>query len=96
MDVKDAIAAAKAYVQQVYDAEAITNLSLEEVAFDRSSQNWLITIGFSRPDNDSFRTRARELLEASSGYVPRRRVQKVVSISDYDGAAVAMKNREAA
>ena len=98
MDVKDAISAAKAYVRTIYDeSERVSELSLEEVEFDQSSRHWLITVEFARPINNGFRTRARELLESYGGeVVPRRRVQKVVVVSDADGTAIAMRNREAA
>ena len=99
MDVKQAIAAAKNYVRQVYDeAERVSDLSLEEVVFDEGRAEWLITVEFSRPANDSLRTRMREFLESQGAEVsvPRRRVQKVIVVSDNEGAAIAMKNREAA
>lgn len=98
MDVKDVIATAKAYVRDIYDeTERVSDLSLEEVAFDPTSQQWLITVEFSRPANSSIRTRMRELAEMGGGdAVPRRRVQKVVVVSDRNGSAVAMRNREAA
>ena len=98
MDVKDAIKAAKTYVSEIYDAsEPVSDLSLEEVDFDSSSDRWLITLEFSRPVSGGLRTRARELLEAAGmESAPRRRVQKVVVVSDRERKAVAMKNREAA
>lgn len=98
MNAKDAIAAAKAYVHELYgDSERISDLSLEEVEFDDRGDRWLITVEFSRPLNGGFRTVARELLEAAGGDAPpRRRVQKVVLVSNADGTALAMKNRDAA
>ena len=98
MDVKDAVAAAKAYVRDLYDeSERVAELSLEEVEFDPPSNQWLVTVEFSRPAHEGFRSRARELLEAAGGdFMPRRRVQKVVVVSDAQGKAVAMRNREAA
>jgi hypothetical protein len=98
MDVKDAITTAKTYVRDIYsDAEQIADLSLEEVEFDPSSEQWRITVAFSRPISPGLRTRARALLEASGvEAAPRRTVQQVVYISDLDGKAVAMRNREAA
>lgn len=98
MDVKDAVAAAKAYVRDLYDeSERVSEVSLEEIEFDPPHNQWLVTIEFSRPARDGLRSRAREFLEASGGdFVPRRRVQKVIVISDADGTAVAMRNREAA
>ena len=58
----------------------------------------MITVEFSRPVKSGFRTRAREMLEARSGEdtLPRRRVQKIVIVSDRDQAAIGMRNRQAA
>jgi hypothetical protein len=98
MDVKDAISTAKTYVHDLYgESETISDLSLEEVEFDKANDQWRITVEFSRPVSSGFRTRARELLESAGLDAPtRRRVQKVVLISDPDGKAFAMRNREAA
>lgn len=98
MDVKDAVAAAKAYVRDLYDeSERVAELSLEEVEFDAPGEQWLVTVEFSRPAREGFRSRAREILDATGGhFMPRRRVQKVVVVSDARGVAVAMRNREAA
>ena len=97
MDVKEAIAAAKDYVHSLYDeSEGISDVRLEEVEFDPSNDEWRVTVEFSRQSNDGLRTRARELIEAHGRDVIRRRVQKVVVVSDTHRKAVAMKNREAA
>ena len=99
MDVKEAIAVAKAYVQDIYAAaETISDLSLEEVQFDPANDQWLITVEFGRPVSNTLRTRIREVLEATGADVPvpRRRVQKVVAVSDATREAVGMRNREAA
>ena len=49
MEVKDAVRLAKDYVADLFEAEQITNVGLEEVEFDLSSNSWKVTIGFSRP-----------------------------------------------
>lgn len=49
MEVKEAVQIAKDYVADIYSAEHITNLGLEEVEFDHISNKWKITVGFSRP-----------------------------------------------
>jgi hypothetical protein len=98
MDVKEAIAAAKSYVRDVYADEALSNLGLEETEYDESFHRWNITIGFSRPWNAP-RSPAQVVLDqigalgaaASLG----RRVYKIVTISD-QGDVIAMKNREVA
>jgi hypothetical protein len=62
MDVKEAIATAKNYLNEVYADEQVTNLGLEEVEHILAAGNWIITLGFSRPWNTP-RTRAQEVLE---------------------------------
>jgi hypothetical protein len=97
MDVKTAVVAAKDYVRALYESEQVSDVSLEEVEFDPSAQTWLITIEFSRPAADGLRTRIRDMLEANGGHAQvKRRVQKIVYVSDVDGTVTALKNREAA
>lgn len=49
MDVKQAVQAAKEYVISLYDQEEIVDIGLEEVELDDNSNQWRVTIGFSRP-----------------------------------------------
>lgn len=49
MDVKSAVAAAKAYIRDTFAEDQIINVGLEEVEYDLDDGEWLITIGFSRP-----------------------------------------------
>ena len=49
MEVKQAVTMAKRYVIDLFEAEQITNVGLEEVVFDEKSNSWNVTIGFSRP-----------------------------------------------
>ena len=91
MDVKQVIAAAKAYVAEVYSDETITNLGLEEVIEDVQQGCWQITLAFSRPWNTP-RSRAQEVLENLGGVSPLKRSYKVVSVSR-DGHVIAMKDR---
>jgi hypothetical protein len=97
MDVRQAIAQAKAYLREVYADEGLTDLGLEETDFDETRGEWLITLGFFRPWNNP-RAAAQSALDAI-GYPlgaadPRRRTYKVVTISK-DGTIRAMKNRQA-
>ena len=90
MDVKEAIAAAKKYISEVYADELVSNLGLEEVEYWPSDGHWSITLAFSRPWN-SPRTRAQELLENLGAESSRRRAYKVLTIDD-DGTVLSMKN----
>ena len=49
MDVKEAVRTAKEYLAELFAEETITDVGLEEVVFDDASNEWNITIGFSRP-----------------------------------------------
>ena len=49
MDVKEAVRIAKEYLGDLFEAEQITNVGLEEVVFEDASNSWKVTIGFSRP-----------------------------------------------
>jgi hypothetical protein len=91
MDVKEAIAAAKKYVNEVYADEQVTNLGLEEVEHSPGAGSWEITLAFSRPWNTP-RTRAQEILENLGGVSSLKTSYKVITIAD-DGTVLSMKNR---
>jgi uncharacterized protein YdeI (YjbR/CyaY-like superfamily) len=91
MDVKEAIAAAKKYVNEVYAEEQVTNLGLEEVEHIPADGNWMVTLAFSRPWNTP-RTRAQEVLENLGAVSSLKRSYKVITVAD-DGTVLSMKNR---
>lgn len=87
MDVKQAVQTAKNYVSNLYDEENIMNIGLEEVEFDSHSEEWRVTVGFSRPWD-----------VAKSTHVPisdarRPRSYKLVCIDDKNGLIVSLKDR---
>ncbi|MCY4113293.1 MAG: hypothetical protein OXG33_05040 [Chloroflexi bacterium] len=49
MDVQSAVQKARAYLQELFQGEEIEDIGLEEVVFDEESNEWKVTIGFSRP-----------------------------------------------
>jgi hypothetical protein len=91
MDVKEAIAAAKTYLKDIYAEEEVTNLGLEEVEHIAQAGVWAVTLSFSRPWNTP-RTRAQEVLENLGAVSPLKRSFKVVTIAD-DGTVLSMKDR---
>ena len=91
MDVKEAIAAAKKYVSEIYADEQVTNLGLEEVEHALGTGNWVITLAFSRPWNTP-RTRAQEVLENLGAVSALKRSYKVITMAD-DGTVLSMRNR---
>lgn len=52
MDVKQAVDAAKSYLQDVFGAEVTTAPRLEEVWFDDDDRSWCVTLGFFRKPDD--------------------------------------------
>jgi uncharacterized protein YdeI (YjbR/CyaY-like superfamily) len=91
MDVKEAIAAAKSYISDIYADEHVTNLGLEEVEHIPSAGNWIVTLAFSRPWNTP-RTRAQEVLESLGASSSLKRSYKVITVAD-DGTVLSMKSR---
>ena len=89
MDAKEAIGKAKLWVSEIFDDEKISDLGLEEVKYDLSASEWLITLGFSRPWNSS-----RNLVQViQGGSTMRERTYKVVRVKDPSGDVVAVENR---
>jgi hypothetical protein len=90
MDVKDAVAAAKKYVAELFGPEGMSNLGLEEVEFDEQAGEWRVTIGFSRPWDS---VTGWAVLTTPPPETNPRRSYKVVRISDATGAAISVKDR---
>jgi hypothetical protein len=84
MIVKEAIAKAKDYVWDLFSDDKIEHVALEEVEFDHHNNLWRITIGFSRP------------WEQTAGLLGRGapRAYKLVEIDDETGQLRAVKNRD--
>lgn len=89
MDAKQAIKAAKSYVNEVFEGEGLINLGLEEVRFKEFENCWEITLGFSRPWNTN-----RSAISALSGEAVAKRTYKIVVIKDDSGDIVEIRNRE--
>ena len=82
MDVKEVVQMAKDYVAELFGDEDIIHVGLEEVDFDQSD-NWAVTIGFSRPWN-------RNIGSVLGGQTSRS--YKVVRIRDEDGKVLSVKD----
>ena len=89
MEVKDAVKAAKAYVTDLLLDEGMTNLGLEEIQFDETSDTWDITLGFSRPWNSS-----RGSLSAITGETLAKRAYRTVEVRNSDGRVLSIKKRD--
>lgn len=87
MDVKEAVQVAKNYILELFEEEGIVDVGLEEVDFDQSdsqSDNWVVTIGFSRSWN-------RSIGSVLGGQTSRS--YKAVRIQDEDGRVLSVKDR---
>lgn len=90
MNVKEAVAHAKAHILDLFADENLTNVGLEEVEFEAQSREWIVTIGFSRPWDEPRSPLAAAL---SNSNAPRR-AYKVLRISDNTNQVLSVKNRE--
>lgn len=90
MQVKEAVALARQYINDIFADEQIDGLRLEEVELDDETGIWSVTIGFSRPWDEAAGPFAVKL----AGLAPRRRDYKVVRIADRDNRMLSVKNRE--
>ena len=87
MDVKEAVRRAKNYLDDLYQAEEIANVGLEEVVFEDMSNTWKVTIGFSRPWD------YRNALTAALGNGGPARSYKVLRIDDDSGRVESLTDR---
>ena len=87
MDVKEAVKTAKEYLADLFEAEQITNVGLEEVVFEDLSNSWKITIGFSRPWDH------KNALVATLPDGRLSRTYKIISINDSSSKVESLTNR---
>ena len=91
MDVKEAIAKAKAYVADVYGSENIADPELEETEYRNGE--WRITVSFARPRAGTWpASPSPQDIVALVTAGTRRRMHKVIIIDEND-SVVAMKDR---
>lgn len=86
MDVKEAVKIAKQYTADVFDDEGVRGLALEEIEYDESSGDWLVTVSFL-PKLDPMAS-----LGKLAGIKPLARQYKVVRI-DNRGNTLSIKRR---
>ena len=87
MDVREAAQTAREYLLALFVGEQITNVGLEEVEFDDRSNDWMITIGFSRPWDQ------KNSLTAMIGEGRPDRSYKIIRLSDKNGRVKSLKDR---
>ena len=87
MERIEAVRSAKQYVRELFADERIAHIRLEELDFDRETDEWRITIGFA------YECSGNELLPSLTKRMYGDRVYKVVRISAEDGDFVAISDR---
>lgn len=90
INVKEAVKLAFEYVHDLYLAEQLTDLGLEEVEYSDALASWLVTVGFSRPWDTS--RSALAVIAGQNG--SKSRSFKVVRIKD--GQVVSLRDRNKA
>lgn len=87
IDVKQAVHQAIAFVTDMYGADQLPQLRLEEVELDEHEPFWYVTIGFDRPG-------AASPTEVLKGPFSRPREYKILKIHAHSGDVSSMKIRE--
>lgn len=84
MEVKEAVAVAKRHVLDVMSEEAIDDVTLEEVWYERRKKYWRVTLGIRRMAKR----------ESAAGRLGLALLPdyKTVTLSDDDGRIVSLKN----
>ena len=85
MDVKQAVAAAKVHLLDVFGAELMSTPRIEEVWFEDVGRIWCVTLGFFRKP-DELATKAAGTYSTYD--------YKVVRIEDASGNPLSIKNRD--
>ncbi len=89
MDVKDAVKKALSYVAEVFEEDRPENIGLEEVVLNDETNQWEITVGFSRPWDYP----KPGVLTNMQPQHPKRRY-KIVTIDNDSGEVKSIKIRE--
>ena len=88
--VKEAVAAAIAYVKELYEGVNLRDLLLEEIEYSNASDKWLVTIGFSLPETKEV---SSSVIFPSKTSRELSRRYKTVIIDAFSGTPDSMKIR---
>jgi hypothetical protein len=86
--VKEAVASAMDFVRDIYEGQSLRDLLLEEVQMGQSDSQWLVTIGFSLPKEES-----ASILSPATKKLGRQ--YKIIAVDALSGQPISMKIREA-
>jgi hypothetical protein len=90
VSVKEAVAAAIAYVKELYEGVSLRDLLLEEIEYSNASDKWLVTVGFSLPETKEVST---SVIFPSKTSRELSRRYKTVIIDAISGTPDSMKIR---
>ena len=91
MEVKQVVFTAKGYVADLLQDEGVSNIGLEEVSFDDQADLWLITVGYTRrEDNKMSNGPYKELSEKVSGIPQSKRIYRIIKVKEADGKVIGM------
>jgi hypothetical protein len=88
VSVKVAVAAAIAYIKELYEGISLRDLLLEEIEYSDASDKWLVTIGFSPPTTKDVST---SVILPSNTSRELSRLFKTVIIDAVSGKPDSMK-----
>lgn len=88
MIVKDVVKLAVSHIHDLFEHEELSNLGLEEVEYDDVKQEWVVTVGFSRPWDYPTNT----LAAITPGGGKPHRSFKVVLIDENAEEIISIKN----
>lgn len=94
MDAKEAVSVAKNYVSDLFGADDVADVRLEEIEHDERDGIWSVTLSFLR------RAEQKEGLQLATGFIAaleainaKTRVLRVVTIRDVDSVVLAVKQQ---
>lgn len=90
-DVKQAVRIAVEFVKELYEAEGIADVRLEEVERPENENRWMVTLSFTRP-----RPHPLGIPQVLLAGVNLSRDYKTLTISGADGTVESMRIRELA
>lgn len=83
LNVKNAVKIALNYVKELYEDNNLQDLMLEEVDFSEAANQWLITVGFSLPENQE---ETQPLIAPSKNRQTLSRRYKIVNVNAKTGS----------
>lgn len=91
IDIKSAVQAARKHALELFEPESLPNLALEEITFDESQGQWLVTLGFDSPHKITRKTNGSNLFPTVEEQTQRE--YKRFHIDATDGHLVSMTMR---